>query len=263
VTTDVWAAGNAYEPYMGRWSRLVASEFVGWLAAAANARWVDVGCGTGRLTSTVLAAAAPARVCSLDASGAYVAFARRHLSDARAMFAVADARSLPTRAASADIVVSGLVLNFVPEPELAVTEMVRTVRPGGTVALYVWDYAGEMQLIRYFWDASVELDPRAATLDEGRRFPLCHPDNLERLFRDAGLELVESRAIEVPTRFRDFSDYWTPFLGGQGPAPGYAMSLNEDERARLRDLLRARLPVAQDGSIELMARAWAVRGIRS
>jgi len=260
--TDVWAAGNAYEPYMGRWSRLVASEFVAWLAAAADARWLDVGCGTGGLTSTVLTAVAPARVCSLDASGAYVEFARRQLSDARAMFVVADARKLPARAASADMVVSGLMLNFVSEPELAVSEMVRAVRRGGTVALYVWDYAGEMQLIRYFWDASLELDPRAATLDEGRRFPLCHPRNLERLFHDAGLEQVENRSIEVKTRFRDFADYWTPFLGGQGPAPGYAMSLSEDKRARLRDKLRARLPVAPDGSIELLARAWAVRGLR-
>jgi len=262
VPSDVWAAGSAYEPYVGRWSRLVAREFVGWLAPSPGARWLDVGCGTGALTSTVLAAAAPARVWSVDSSPAYVAFARGGIPDARATFAVADARKLPVPAASADMVVSGLVLNFVPEPEVAVVEMARVARSAGTVALYVWDYAGEMQLIRHFWDAAIALDARAAELDEGRRFPVCRPPALEGLLGAAGLERVESRPIDVSARFRDFSDYWTPFLGGQGPAPGYAMSLGEHERARLRDRLRARLPTSRDGSIELVVRAWAVRGRR-
>lgn len=260
---DEWLAGSAYEPFMGRWSRIVAAEFIGWLAAPLEARWLDVGCGTGVLSSTILARAAPTQVCSLDASSAYVVFARGHAADARGAFAVADARALPVLSASVDVVVSGLVLNFVPEPGLALAEMVRVVRPGGTVALYVWDYAGEMQLLRRFWDASVALDARAAALDEGRRFPMCNPRALEDLLRDAGLLHVDSRAIDVPTRFRDFTDYWAPFLGGQGPAPGYAMSLSEDARAQLRDRVRDRLPVAPDGSIELVARAWGVRGRRS
>ena len=258
----VWAAGNAYEPYVGRWSRLVALEFVEWLAAHGGARWFDIGCGTGALTATILARATPARVCGVDASGAYVAFARRHISDPRAVFAVADAQRLPIPTASADVVVSGLMINFVPAPKLVLAEMTRTVRIGGTVGVYVWDYAGEMQLMRQFWDAAVELDPKAATLDEGRRFPICNPVDLEELLRVAGLQMVESRAIDVPTRFRDFAEYWTPFLGGQGPAPGYAMSLSENRRAQLRDRLRDRIATAPDGSIELVARAWAVRGSR-
>lgn len=257
---DPWTTGNAYEPYMGRWSRLVAREFLAWLAAPANARWLDIGCGTGALTATVLADTAPTLVCSVDASAAYVAFARRKVSRARATFAAADARALPLCEASMDVIVSGLVLNFVPDPGLAVAEMARVVRAGGTVAVYVWDYMGEMQLIRRFWDAAAWLDDRARALDEGRRFPLCQPPALEALFRAVGLHRVESRAIDVPTRFRDFADYWTPFLGGQGPAPGYVASLSESQRARLRDRLQSELPTASDGSIELGARAWAVRG---
>ena len=138
--------------------------------------------------------------------------------------------------------------------------MARAVRPRGVVAAYVWDYAGKMELMRYFWDAAIELDRAAFELDEGRRFPLCQPGPLTALFTQAGLRDVQVRSIDVPTRFRDFDDYWTPFLGGQAPAPGYAMSLNEERRGALRDRIRAKLPIASDGSIELIARAWAVRG---
>jgi SAM-dependent methyltransferase len=155
------------------------------------------------------------------------------------------------------------VLNFVPEPAKAVAEMRRAVRPGGTVALYVWDYAGEMQLMRRFWDAVAALDPSARDLDEGRRFPICHPQRLTALLRDAGLDRVEARAIDVPTVFRNFDDYWSPFLGGQGPAPTYCAALTEDRRAQLRERLRATLPAERDGSIRLTARSFAVRGIRS
>ncbi|MGH7632992.1 MAG: methyltransferase domain-containing protein, partial [Gemmatimonadaceae bacterium] len=161
-----------------------------------------------------------------------------------------------------DLAVSGLMLNFVPEPAAAVAEMARVVRPGGSVALYVWDYAGEMQLMRHFWDAAIALDARAAEFDEGRRFPICQPAALEALFRGAGLQQVESRHIDAPTRFRDFHDYWSPFLGGQGPAPAYATALSAAQRAALREEIRSRLPTAADGSIALVARAWAVRGVR-
>jgi hypothetical protein len=158
------------------------------------------------------------------------------------------------------VAVAGLVLNFVPEPSSAVAEMTRAVRPGGAVAAYVWDYAGKMELMRYFWDAAVSLDPAAFDLDEGRRFAICAPKPISELFAQAGLRAVEVRPIDVSTRFRDFDDFWSPFLGGQGPAPGYATSLSEDRRITLRDRIRSQLPVGPDGTIELIARAWAVRG---
>jgi SAM-dependent methyltransferase len=259
---DVWASGAAYEPYVGRWSRLVAREFLAWLAVPPGRRWLDVGCGTGALSQTIGAEASPASLKGVDASAGYVAFARQQVGDARVQFEIADAEALAEQTASYDAVVAGLVLNFVAQPALMVAEMARVARPGGVVAVYVWDYAGEMQLIRHFWNAAVALDPAARVLDEGQRFPICHPDRLAELFRQAGFETVETRAIDVPTRFRDFDDYWSPFLGGQGPAPSYAMSLGEERRAALRDRIRVGLPVAADGSIPLIARAWAARGAR-
>lgn len=259
----MWASGDAYEPYVGRWSRLVAREFLAWLAAPPGATWVDVGCGTGALTEVILSTAAPAHVRAIDRSFSYVLFARGRVPDRRAAFMVADAQWLPQPTQSSDAAVSGLMLNFVPQPAVAVAEMARIARAGGVVAAYVWDYAGQMQLMRYFWDAAVALDRRAADLDEGRRFPICHPTALEALFHGAALQDVESRAIDVPTRFREFDDFWRPFLGGQGPAPGYVRSLSEEGRMVLRERIRVALPVAADGSIDLTARAWGVRGTRT
>jgi SAM-dependent methyltransferase len=260
---EVWANGAAYERYVGRWSRLVAREFLTWLAAPAHGRWLDVGCGTGVLSQAILANADPIAVLGVDQSPSFIAHARAHVTDERASFEVADARALPGQANVYDAVVSGLMLNFVPEPALAVAEMARVARPGGAVAVYVWDYAGEMQLMRYFWDAAAALSPAARELDEGRRSPICRPDALAARFHDAGLQAVETRAIDVPTVFHDFDDYWSPFLGGQGPAPSYTMSLTEEHRAALRERIRAGLPIAADGSISLIARAWAVRGQRA
>ena len=257
---DVWAAGALYEPYVGRWSRRVAGEFLQWLSIPDAHNWLDVGCGTGALTQTVLDRAAPASIRGIDPSDAFIGYAAAHVLDPRASFAVGDARALPVETASCNAVVSGLVLNFVPEPQRAVSEMIRVVRPGGDIAVYVWDYAGKMELMRYFWDAAVAEDAHALDLDEGRRFPLCQPGPLAELFAGTGLMDVTTTAIEVPTPFRDFDDYWTPFLSGQGPAPGYAMSLSPERRDTLRESLRAALPVAADGSIPLVARAWAVRG---
>jgi SAM-dependent methyltransferase len=260
--TETWDRGEALERYVGRWSRLVAREFLGWLGVPPGRRWLDVGCGAGAVTAAILREAAPAAVDGVDRSEAYVADARARVTDPRARFGVGDAQALPTPPAPYDAVVSGLLLNFVPAPERALAEMARVARPGGAVAAYVWDYAGRMELMRHFWDAAVALDPAAGPLDEGRRFPLCRPEALAALFRSGGLDQVETRAIDVPTTFRDFDDYWAPFLGGQGPAPGYAMALDPDRRAALRDRIREGLPIRADGSIHLTARAWAARGIR-
>ncbi|MBV9328537.1 MAG: methyltransferase domain-containing protein [Chloroflexi bacterium] len=258
-TPDVWANGDAYERFVGRWSRLVATEFLRWLEPAPQQNWLDVGCGTGVLARAIAVDAEPRRVVGIDPSHAFLACARAS-SDPRVCFDVGDARALPYGAERFDLVVSGLMLNFVPGPAQALSEMRRVVRPGGLVAAYVWDYADEMQLLHCFWDAAADLDRVASELDEGRRFPLCGPEPLERLFANAGLTGVAVHAIEVPTRFVDFEDYWTPFLGGQGPGPTYVASLDSRAREALRERLRVRLPTASDGSINLMARAWAVRG---
>jgi SAM-dependent methyltransferase len=258
---DNWASGDKYEPYVGRWSRLVARKFLEWLAVPAGSSWLDVGCGTGALSQTILQATEPGKVKGVDRSDNFVAYAQAHTKDSRAEFEVGDAQALAFESGIFDAVVSGLVLNFIPQPELAVAEMTRATRKGGVVAVYVWDYAGKMQLIRHFFDAATALDPSAAELDEGPRFLICHPEPLKHLFETAGLRDVEVRSIEIPTHFRDFDDYWLPFLGGQGPAPSYAMSLSEERRTALRERIRAGLPFASDGSIPLVARAWAVKGI--
>ena len=261
-TKEVWASGEAYEPYVGRWSRLVAAAFLDWLQVPPGGRWLDVGCGTGALTQTILRAARPEAVTGIDSSAGYVAYARDHTPDPRATFLVGNAEALPDPDGVYDAAVSGLVLNFVPHPTRMLAELARVTRPGGIVAAYVWDYADGMELMRHFWDAAVALDPAAGEFDEGRRFSLCRPESLRALFEQAGLGEVAVRAIDVPTHFRDFDDYWRPFLGGQGSAPTYAMALDEERRAALRDHLRARLPIEADAAIRLMARAWAVKGTR-
>lgn len=258
---DQWSGGDAYEAYMGRWSRLVARRFVAWLGAPPGRRWLDVGCGTGALSATVLAEADPAEVLGLDASSAYVDRAR-HIADRRAHFEAQDATALAFHG-QFDLAVSALMLNFLDQPETAVAGMRRAVVDGGTVAAYVWDYAEGMELLRYFWDAARRLDPQADALDEGIRFPLCQPERLADLWEEADLQDVQIDALEVATVFTDFEDYWVPFLGGQGHAPGYLRSRPDQDVNALRDAVHAALPMADDGSISLMARAWAVRGRRS
>jgi SAM-dependent methyltransferase len=214
------------------------------------------------LSETILSVAAPGEVVGVDPSPAFVAFARDRVKDPRVRFDIGDAQALRADPATFDAVVAGLVLNFVPEPGRAVSEMARVTRPDGTVAAYVWDYAEGMQMMRHFWDAAVALDPGARELDEGSRFTLCRPEPLADLFSRADLNNVEVRAIDVPTVFRDFDDYWSPFLGGQAPAPTYAMSLSQERRATLRECIRANLPTNAEGEHHLTARAWAVRGVR-
>jgi SAM-dependent methyltransferase len=257
---DVWASGDAYELYVGRWSHLVARDFVDWLGVPAAGRWLDIGCGTGALSQTILDRAAPHTLTGIDSSEGFVAYARRAIADARAEFLNGDAQALPVDDSAFDAVVAGLCINFVPDVSKATAEMLRVTRPGGTLAAYVWDYAGEMQMMRRFWDAAVALDKAALDNDEGRRFPVCRPEPLGQLFKGAGLSNVQVRAIDVPTVFKDFDDYWTPFLGGQAPAPAYCMSLSEDRRAALKKRVRTAMPFRDDGSVHLIARAWAVRG---
>lgn len=155
----------------------------------------------------------------------------------------------------------GRALNFVPSPAQAVGECVRLAVPGGVVAAYVWDYAAGMAMMRYFWDAAITLDPAAAGRDQAHRFPICRAEALAEAWSVAGLTEVRVEGIEIPTVFVDFDDYWRPFLGGQGGAPGYVAALPNRHRDALRDVLRSQVPTEPDGSIALTARAWAVRGV--
>jgi SAM-dependent methyltransferase len=212
-----------------------------------------VGCGTGALAEAIVAGAQPAAVVGVDPSEGFLGVAKA--SNPGVEFHIGDARAIPLGDNSFDAVVSGLALNFVPEPALAVAECARVAKEGGVVAAYVWDYAEGMEMMRHFWDAAAELDPAAEELDEGRRFSMCRPEGLRELW--SGMGDVSVEPIDIPTVFHGFDDFWRPFLGGQGSAPGYAMSLSEDRRGRLRERLRERLG---DGDISLKARTWAVVG---
>ncbi len=257
---ETWESGEAYEQYVGRWSRLVATEFLGGLDVEPGSTWGDVGCGTGVLTECILANADPASILATDRAQGFIHAAHRRLRDRRVQFSIGDALALAWQSNSLDAAVSGLVLNFVSSPKGMAAEMVRVTRPGGVVAAYVWDYAGGMQMMRHFWDVAVKLNPHDSSLDQAERFPICQPKPLERLFQEAGLHAVTVRPIDIVTVFRDFDDYWNPFLGKQGAAPTYLARLDAAAQERIREALKARLPTAADGSIHLQARAWAVQG---
>jgi SAM-dependent methyltransferase len=259
TVADNWEHGDAYEQYVGRWSRQVAPRFLEWLEPPPGLRWLDVGCGTGALAATIVDTTAPASVDGLEPSLGFLTTARERLGDT-VRLQQGEAGSIPLGDDTVDMVVSGLVLNFVPDIPAGLAEMRRVVTPRGTVAAYVWDYAGDMQFMRYFWDAAADLDPAAADLDEGVRFPMATPEGLTALFQDAGLTNVGTVALDIPTRFEDFDAFWSPFLGAQGSAPSYLASLDAEAQARLRESLLVRVPAAADGSIELLARAWGVRG---
>ena len=260
-SSDAWTAGAAYEDFMGRWSRLLAPRFVSWLSVRPTATWLDVGCGTGALSDAIRVGANPASVVACDPSAPFIEFARRRHVDRRVSFVVTGIGRLPTRPGGFDSVSSLLALNFFPEPAAAIDEMRRSTAVSGLVSACVWDYAGRMQFLRSFWDAVAAVDPDAAQLDEGRRFPICQPRILESLFRDGGLADVVCDAIEIPTRFSTFTELWKPFLGGTGPAPSYLATLEAPQREAVAARLQRSLPREPDGTIALVARAWAVRGV--
>lgn len=259
---DLWESGESYEPYVGRWSRLVAQEFIPWIGVPEGGSWLEVGSGTGALTQTILQMVSPKTIKGIDRSKDFVEFARSQVNDSRAEFEVGNAQGMPVDSGRFDVAVSGLVLNFVPQPDQMIAEMARAVREGGVVALYVWDYPGRMQMLRHFWNAAVALDPAAHDLDEGWRFSICNPNSLKYLFDHAGLSDMEIRPIDILADFKNFDDFWSPFLGGQGPAPGYLASLDNKRRAQLRDRIYNSLPFALDGTISLILRAWAVRAVK-
>jgi ubiquinone/menaquinone biosynthesis C-methylase UbiE len=259
---DAWHAGGGYDAYMGRWSRRLAPRFLEWLDAPPGLDWLDVGCGTGALSSVILAQCAPRDLIGIEPAEGFLARARENVADPRARFEIGDAQALPLPEASRDVVASALVLNFVPDRAKALAEMRRVARPGGRIGFYVWDYpGGGIELMRAFWDAATTLDPAASDFAEGKRFPFCTQRELGAMAEAAGLAAIETIAIEIPTVFRDFEDYWHPFTLGVGPAPGYCASLPDDARGRLRDRLQESLSPAPDGTIALKARAWAVKSL--
>lgn len=253
---------TAYELYVGRWSREVAKIFIDWLAVPIGGAWLDVGAGTGILSDVILGQTSPAKVVGVDTSAAFIQLAQQNVTDARAEFHVGDATQLQLGDDKFDAAVAGLVLNFISAPQTAVSNMAGLVKAGGVVAAYVWDYADKMEMMRHFWAAAINVDPSAAELDSGKMFPICRPGPLTELFEGAGLKDVETRQIDIQTKFSDFDDFWLPFLEAQGSVSKYLRGLKPETLAAIRDQLRHQLPIQADGTIELMARAWAVKGLK-
>jgi SAM-dependent methyltransferase len=258
---DKWTSGAAYDQWMGRWSCLLADEFLSWLDLPSKLRWLDACCGSGVLTEVVVSRCAPVRVAGVDASPQQIEFARLHRASPAVSFETGDAQALSFPDASFDVAVCGLGLNFVPEPMHALREMRRVTVPAGAVAGYVWDYAEGARFLREFWDAAAAVDPEASAHDQARRFPLCNPEELRKAFELAGFGQVMVHALDITTRFSDFDDYWQPLMTGQGSAPNYLAACDEATQKAIRARLQESLP-GSDGSIELPARAWAVRATR-
>lgn len=256
---DRWDSGDPYEFFMGRWSKLMAAEFLNWLNLPSSSKWLEIGCGTGALSEAIFQYCEPSHLTCIDPSEAFLAKAMERLRN-KGEFLLGSLTDLPYEDGSLDIVVSGLALNFFPDLKSALTEMKRISKPTGTIAAYVWDYSGRIDLLRYFWDAAILIDPHSRDYDEGVRFPICNPDNLKNAFQQAGLSEVETTILDIITLFRDFDDYWNPFLGGQGPAPSYLASLSENLQEELRKTIYNKLPIEPDGSIRLLGRAIAIKG---
>lgn len=259
-TGDRWNSRDPYEYFMGRWSKLIAPLFLEWLNFSQNLSWLDIGCGTGALSEAIYNHYKPAYVCCIDPSAEFLEKAKERLSG-EGDFTVGSASNIPRPNDTFDIVVSGLALNFFPDLPIAFSEMKRVLKSNSTIAAYVWDYADRMDFLRLFWDAARDADQNAYKFDEGLRFTICNTDNLKAAFEKAGLTNIKTTYLDIHTVFKNFEDYWNPFLSKQGPAPGYLTSLNEDLQDAIKTNILKKIQIEPSGSIKLLARAIAVRGV--
>ena len=260
TNTELFSESEAYERFMGRWSRLLAPLFLEFSDLEDGDAVLDVGSGTGALASAVLSAVEPSQVIGVDPSAAYVNYARSRTSDDRVIFEEGDGQELRFPDDSFDAAISLLVINFIPDPGKALNEMIRVTRPRGVVAAAVWDYDEGMEMLRLFWDEAVALNPSSEARDE-RNMPFSREGELADLWREHGLVDVQGAPLVISMSFPSFDDFWSPFLEGQGPAGAYVASLSEEERLELEGRLRERLQAQGVGAITLTGRAWAVRGV--
>jgi ubiquinone/menaquinone biosynthesis C-methylase UbiE len=255
----MWNDAVGYEAYVGHWSRAIAPQFLAWLALPTGLKWLDVACGTGALTAAILERCAPEEVVGLDSSSDYLASARDGCRDSRVRFVAGDATILSFPATSFDVSVSGLALNFIAF-DRALAEQIKVVRPGGTIAAYVWDYAGEYEFARRFWDAALSIDPRAATYDPGRKSTICSEQNLLEALATAGCTEVETRVFDDSGEFPSREAYWHAFDGRQGSTSQYLSLLTDEQRLHLKDSLLSTMN--PEGPVKLKIRALAVKGLR-
>ena len=241
---------------MGRYSKRLARPFADFAQIELGQRVLDVGCGPGALTSEIAIRVGAELTAAADPSAGFARACAESVAGADVR--TASAEELPWPSGSFDAVVSQLVVSFLGDADAGVVEMRRVLRPGGTLAACSWDYVGEMQMLRTFWDAALALDP--ATPDERRVMAYTDRDSLRELWLRAGLRDVETAPLAVQAEYDDFDDYWQPFLTGTGPGGRYCVSVDADHQAALRKACFRRLG-APAGPFTLSARAWAVRGV--
>jgi len=252
------ASAEAYDRFVGRYGPSLAAAFIDFASVEPRMRVLDVGCGPGALSVALAGRVGPGNVSAADPSPTFVEACRARLREAEV--AQAPAEELPFGPRTFDATLSQLVVNFIGDPEAGVREMVRVTRPGGVVASCVWDYAGEMTLLRAFWDAAHEIAPEgAAELDEGIVMQWCGEGDLGELWRRAGLASVRFGPLVATADYSDFEDLWSPLPLGVGPAGAFCKSLDPDSRTALEGAFRRHLAVG-DGPFTLTARAWAVAG---
>jgi len=249
-------AGDVYDRYMGRYSRLLAPLLADFAGVQPGMRALDVGCGPGALSHVLVERLGVESVAAADPSESFVAACRERLPGIDVRQAAAERLLWPNE--NFDVALAQLVVNFMDEPVAGVAEMARVVRSDGVVAACTWDYREGMTMLRTFFDAALALDPDAP--DEGRTMSVQDADDLRRVWSEAGLEKVETSELVVEAEYADFDDYWQPFTTGTGPAGAYTASLDDEKQQALREELRRRLGDPRS-PFRLSARAWAVRGV--
>jgi SAM-dependent methyltransferase len=245
---------DAYDRFMGRYSALLAPRFADFAGVVAGQRLLDVGCGTGMLTSELVRRFGPEAVTAVDPTEGFVVALRARQPGVRTEQAAAE--ELPFEDDTFDAALAQLVVHFMVDPVAGLREMARVTRRGGVVAACVWDFACGRSPLSVFWAAARELDPDVD--DESGRAG-GRPEHLAELMRAAGLDAVEEGVLSVEAEHPTFEDWWEPYTLGAGPAGAYTAGLDADRRARLRELCRERLPAAP---FVLESRAWAARAIR-
>jgi SAM-dependent methyltransferase len=250
-------SADAYDRFVGRYSPNLSRELIAAAGIRRGQAVLDVGCGPGPLTSSLAALVGADLVSAVDPSEPFAQACRERVPGADVR--VAPAEELPFGDDSFDATLSQLVVNFLEDAPRGLAEMRRVTRPDGVVAGCTWDYAGEMTMLRGFWDAVRALDPERGAADEGLTMRYAGPDSLGELWRGAGLRDAQVSELVAEASYEDFDDLWEPFLAGIGPAGAHAASLDADAQSRLRDEFHERLG-SPDGPFTLSARAWCAVG---
>jgi ubiquinone/menaquinone biosynthesis C-methylase UbiE len=248
---------DVYDQHIGRYGSELAVELIKFADVRSGQQVLDVGCGPGALTRQLVPLLGADHVAAIDPSPPFVEACQDRLPGVRVQVAAAEA--LPFDDGVFDATLAQLVVNFMTDAVSGLREMCRVTRSGGIVAAAVWDYAGQMTLLRHFWDAVIALDPTAAELDEGRSMRYSTPEELQALWTAAGLEQIKITGVVVTAGYEGFEDLWEPLESGVAPSGAYVASLSPDRRASLKAEFQQRLG-AGTRPFRLGARAWLAAG---